>query len=361
MAYTDVGLVTPKKPTYYEWGNGVRGNQEQHEADVTQLYLDTTANADDIVQLYSDTTANLDAIASNDGDITTLFADTTTNADNITLNDADITQLYSDTSDNADAIALANSGTAGGAAVYDGSGDLASTAAGTSGQVLTSNGSAAPTFQDSAGGSGTSGLGSEYLLTLDSTAPSVLNANVIYSDNTALVDLMSFTDATSGQVLFYRCNDNFTVVDNGMTHTGMKIPLINGDTMAWHYDGTNFKQFAGSVGMGDLVTLSEPDVVGVWISDSQTSASDVDLSGDGVRKGSSAAKLSFIFLGSGGPVSVRAKAKGATNVWSYQRYETANLFNGAEVSLDDDAVFEAYFQYSWSSTTNRAEVVGYYI
>jgi hypothetical protein len=221
-------------------------------------------------------------------------------------------------------------------------------------------------WQQVSGSVGMPVVDSVVTLAVNDATPTVSGVSSAKTANTSSTTITDFDDGAEGQMLTLLCADANTTIDGGLTATGMTIPLVAGDTLTWVYDGSSWQQIAGSVGMGRFVPITA-DEVGDWIASTVTTATDVDVSDDGVRAGAVAVLLHVYLLDNSGVCQTLYMRKNGSSETGF-----GVITNGAGLSaerkyyettvkLDDDAVFEAWFNSSWSTTQNQAWVNGYYI
>ena len=116
---------------------------------------------------------------------------------------------------------------------------------------------------------------------------------------------------------------------------------------------------------GRFVPLADANVVEDWISSSTTTFTDIDVSDDGVRKGSVAVECSSYFISSAGAPTLYVRRNGssvdttANSVAAIM--STSLLVDVFTAKLDNDGKFEAKFSASWTSVSNALYVLGYYI
>jgi hypothetical protein len=200
--------------------------------------------------------------------------------------------------------------------------------------------------------------------------PSVSGAVSFSTANTVMTTYTDFDDGVQGQWLMLLCTDVYTTIDGGLTKTGMTIPLIAGDTLWWIYDGSAWRQVAGSVGMGRFVPLSDAASISSWIAVTQTSPTGIDLGASGddlIREGANAVVIKTIYGAVNTPAAVYSRPNGSsdTGLGAYKHYmPVGGAQNSQEytVGLDSDGIFEAWLGNSAvSATTFEAHVIGYYI
>ena len=154
-----------------------------------------------------------------------------------------------------------------------------------------------------------------------------------------------------------------TTIDGDLTKTGMTIPLIAGDTLEFIYDGTNWQQIAGSVGMGQFVKVTRAVVVD-WLGNSDTSGwFEVDMSLNSTfRKGAIAADLSVTMAITGGGLLDLSIATDGTGLGNFTALNTttANATTGfIQVPLNEDGKF--WGSYALALNVGGAILHGYYI
>jgi hypothetical protein len=196
-------------------------------------------------------------------------------------------------------------------------------------------------------------------LPADDTTPSVLGGGVFEEVYTTATTVTALDDGVKGDKVTIMFTTSNMTIDGALTHTGMTIPCIAGDIMEWTHNGTTFKQTGGSVGMGQFVNVSA-NAIGDWIASTVTTFTNVDVSDDGVRKGASAVVVSVLMSATVGVPDLRA---GNTGVGDdpCKIAAAATILAQGLIPLDNSATFDAKFSISWTTATNEAEVVGYYI
>jgi hypothetical protein len=206
-------------------------------------------------------------------------------------------------------------------------------------------------------------------LPVDDTTPSVKGITSAYTANANPTTITTFDDGVAGQRLTLRIADANTTIAAALTASGRIIVGVSGDTLEWLFDGAAWKQVGGSVGMGSRFVVVDPiDAIGDWIASNVTSATDVDVSDDGVRKGACAVVVCISLFSSnadadGDILYVRRNGSSDANhsVTTLAQNGTAGRSKEFTVGLDDNAKFEAWYSGAWTSTTNTAYVVGYWI
>jgi hypothetical protein len=209
----------------------------------------------------------------------------------------------------------------------------------------------------------------EVAFAADDATPSVKGITSAKTANANATTITTFDDGVAGQRLTVRIADAVTTIAGALTASGRAIVGVSGDTLEWLYDGCAWKQVGGSVGMGSRFVVVDPiDAIGDWIASNVTSATDVDVSDDGVRKGACAVLVCVSLFSSnadadGDILYVRRNGSSDANhsVTTLAQNGTAGRSKEFTVGLDDNAKFEAWYSGTWTSTTNTAHVVGYWI
>lgn len=203
--------------------------------------------------------------------------------------------------------------------------------------------------------------------TTGDTTPSVLGGGMFRTDNTADTTVSSFDDMTAGDIVTLIVADPNTILGVGLTKTEMEVPLIIGDSLQWVHDGTSAVQIAGTVGMGQFVSLDDPDAIGDWIASTVTAYADIDVSNDGVRKGASSVLINHVYQNNDTGTNLYIRRKGSSTDDSSLTSGLAShndnqlKANQIKTTLNGSAIFEARFTVSWTSVTNDMYVLGYWI
>lgn len=195
--------------------------------------------------------------------------------------------------------------------------------------------------------------------------PTVAAGTSFVTANTGATTITAFDDGYTGQTITVRVADANTTISSGLTGSGRTVPCVSGDVLVWYYNGSAWKQVGGSVGLGQRFVPIDGDTVGDWIASTVTSATDVDLSDDSVRKGAIAALINcYGHKTAGQAIALNVRRNGDSNnaviypTVAAAGYDTCGY---GVVGLDDNAIFEAWFGSSWASTTNLCRVFGYWI
>ena len=194
----------------------------------------------------------------------------------------------------------------------------------------------------------------EIELGVNDATPSVSGRSSFKTANTATTTITDFDDGSAGQKIAVRIDDVFTVIDGGLTKTGMTIPLIVGDLLEFYYDGTTWRQSGGTVGMGQFVKILSG--VTDWMPSTGTNTV-MDLTKDEVRKGAISALISINCINStGDDASHHLRPNGSTSVYVDLGAEVTvspnyRLYGQLIVDMDEDAKIEGYITDPVSSTT----------
>jgi hypothetical protein len=206
----------------------------------------------------------------------------------------------------------------------------------------------------------------ENVTTGDDATPSVKGIASLELTSVGAGTITNFDNGAEGQILTIRTTNFNDTIAGALTATGMAIPLFTGDTLQWIYDGAEWKQIGGSVGMGQFVPVKPPNQIGDWPAATVIAPADVDVSDDGVRKGAVAAQIVWYGQASGAPlVHLYARENGVAGITTAGALQVANVgvFAHFVIPLDNTAKFEAYFSADWDAVdvVNLAYVHGYWI
>ena len=151
----------------------------------------------------------------------------------------------------------------------------------------------------------------------------------------------------------------------------LSTPLIFVSGGAW-YKTQNISPFT-NYGPGGILYMRGKitgegmfDGIGDWISSSTVDWTDVDVSDDGVPKGASAVMIRIETNSSATITTLRVRKNGGSedsndnNIYSHK---ALSVFHQSEsiVPVDANAIFEAKWVSSWTSTINNAYVAGYFL
>lgn len=306
MAYAVIDSVAEGDPGKAVWANGVRANQEDHETSIGALEVSDGTQSTRIIDLeLFDTTAGtrLTDLETSDGTQNTRIVDL-------------------ETSDGTQNTRL---------------------------DTLEAGAANITTFSP------------------NDTTPSVLGGGVFKTDNTSATTITALNDGTAGDVITIVFDDTFTTMDSAFAKTGMEIVMIDGDMMQFIHDGSDWVQTAGTVGVGQFVSLDDPDAIGDWIASTVTAYADVDVSNDGVRKGASSVLINHVYQNNDTGTNLYIRRKGSSTDDSsltsgLASYNDNQLkANQIKATLNGSAIFEARFTVSWTSVTNDMYVLGYWI
>lgn len=184
--------------------------------------------------------------------------------------------------------------------------------------------------------------------------------------NTILTTITTFINGVAGQRVRVRVTDIFTVIDAALTKTGMIIPCLVGDILEWVYDGVNWIQIGGNVGMGQYVRVEPPvDATASWIGPAQIVYIIVPMA-PFVRLGASMVHVSVKVNASAGDSTILARAVGDTdNTLDRCVANYGTTFFGYDdffVTLDNNADWEARFWTAFTIwTSNKLFLEGYRI
>lgn len=211
--------------------------------------------------------------------------------------------------------------------------------------------------------SGGVALTGEITLPINDTTPSVSGARNFKTGNTSVTTILP-DGATTGQRISIRITDTSTILSSAMTKMGMTIPCIIGDIWEGMWDGSNWKQTGGNVGMGVYVPVDPPEIIYSWIVATQTVFTDVSISGWGCRKGAVAALIGFNSMCSAGnEKQLRIRKDGSTAGSSAYVAHVAShaQYDQIIAPLGDDAIFEACFSLNNAMIANFAHMHGYWL
>jgi hypothetical protein len=208
-------------------------------------------------------------------------------------------------------------------------------------------------------------------LTVNSPTPSISGAASVKTANTTATTITGLVGGVEGQRISIYINDAFTTIAGTMTKTGMTIPLIVGDVLEFYYNGTSWKQIAGTVGMGQWVPLFN-ESLGVLAYQYPLNTS-VSLTSDGVRKGAVSVVGWFEFMLHNTETldlqtNIRCRLSAGTDPsfdsWIDLVKSAGNIVSRAcNIMLTDDATFILDFSTSTGYTfgTRTLNLSGYYI
>lgn len=148
----------------------------------------------------------------------------------------------------------------------------------------------------------------------------------------------------------------------GLMLDGDKFTFLVEDT-----PGANYRVVDGNVGMGNKLVFVDPeDAVGTPRSAATNTYGDVDVSGDGVRKGALAVLINF-YIVQGNTVEVvgAARKKGSSDDrWLFRTGSAVSGYSWIDqywIPVNLNAVFEFKWNAAWTASSNLWYVKAYII